>query len=164
MDFAFINFGHCIGATLFIDGEMVGNAGGASTQFGHSSVNPEGKLCVCGNRGCLEAVMGEPALKERVEEAGHSMFLSRLDTVTFANLGQASQQGDMVAQAVIRSIAKELSYAISNMITMVNPKLIILGGNSKKLNDLFLNEIRKDLKEVGFRRMVDNVQYMLFEA
>ncbi len=54
-DFAFINFSHGIGATLFLDNEMVGHAGGASTQFGHYSVNPEGKLCVCGNRGCLEA-------------------------------------------------------------------------------------------------------------
>lgn len=156
-DFAFINFAHGIGATLFIDNEMVGHAGGASTQFGHYSVNHEGKLCVCGNRGCLEATMGEPALKERVNETGQSIFLSKLEKITFADLGQAAKQGDMVAQAVIKSMAKELSYAISNLISTVDPKLIILGGESKRLGDLFLNEIKQNLKAIGFRRMVDNV-------
>lgn len=156
-DFAFINFGQGIGATLFIDNEMVGHAGGASTQFGHYSTNHEGKQCVCGNRGCLEATMGEPALKELVKQTGSSIFLSKLEKVTFCDLGRASIQGDIVAQTVIKYMAKELSYAISNLISTVDPKLIILGGESKRLGELFLSEIRENLKTIGFRRMVDHV-------
>lgn len=156
-DFAFINFSHGIGATLFIDNEMMGHASGASTQFGHYSINPKGKLCVCGNRGCLEATMGEPALKERVNKTGYSIFLNHLETVTFADLGSAAKQGDVVAQTVIKSMAQDLSYALSNLISIVDPKLIILGGESRKLGDLFLNEIKLNLKSIGFRRMVENV-------
>jgi transcriptional regulator of PTS gene len=157
-DFAFINFSQGIGATLFLDNEMVGHAGGASTQFGHYSVNHEGKLCVCGNRGCLEATMGEPALKDRVTETGHSIFLSDLEEVTFADLGKAAKQGDIIAQTVIKSMAKELSYALSNLISTIDPKLIILGGESKKLGYLFLDEINLNLKSIGFRKMVENVK------
>lgn len=156
-DFAFINFSHGIGATLFIDNEMVGHAGGASTQFGHYSVDHDGKLCVCGNRGCLEATMGEPALKERVEKAGQSIFLSQLDKVTFSDLGNACEQGDIIAQTVISSMAKEFSHALTNLISIVDPQVIILGGESKKLGDLFLKEIKSNLKFIGIRRMVDNV-------
>lgn len=157
-DFAFINFGYGIGATLFIDNKMIGHAGGASTQFGHYSTNPKGKLCVCGNRGCLEATMGESVLKERVTETGSSKFLNKLSAITFADLAQAAGQGDIVAQKVIRSIARELASALSNLISIVNPKRIILGGKSKNLNSPFLEEIKESLKHTGFRRMVDNVQ------
>jgi predicted NBD/HSP70 family sugar kinase len=157
-DFAFINFGHGIGATLFIDNGMIGRAGGASTQFGHYSTDPNGRTCVCGNRGCLEATMGEPALKERAAKTGNSEFLNRLPQITFADLAQASKQGDAVAQQVIKSIARELANALSNLISVVNPKRIILGGKCKSLNSLFLNEIRAALSRTGFRRMVDNVQ------
>lgn len=164
-DFAFINFGFGIGATLFIDNEMVGHAGGASTQFGHYSLNPDGKQCICGNRGCLEATMSEPALRERVNDVGHSIFLDELNTVTFEDIGMASKKGDVVAQTVIKSMAKDLAFALSNLISTVDPKLIILGGESKKLGSLFLNEIRDNLKFIGFRRMVDhvNVTYSVLE-
>jgi len=54
-------------------------------------------------------------------------------------------------------MAKELSYAISNLISTVDPKLIILGGESKQLGNSFLNEIKQNLKSIGFRRMVDDV-------
>ena len=157
-DFAFVNFGHGIGATLFIDNEMIGNAGGASTQFGHYSTDPGGKLCVCGNRGCLEATMGESVLKERVTETGSSMYLNKLNEITFADLAKAAGQGDIVARKVIKSIARELAIALSNLISVVNPKRIILGGKSKNFDGIFLNEIKDVLKNHGFRRMVDNVQ------
>ena len=71
-DFAFINFEKGIGAALFIQNEMLGRACASYTQFGHYSINPKGPLCSCGNRGCLELMIGEDSLKKRVENAGNS--------------------------------------------------------------------------------------------
>ncbi|MCA5962275.1 ROK family protein [Blautia sp. RD014234] len=71
-DFAFINFGKGIGATLFIRNEMLGHACASYTQFGHYSINPKGKLCSCGNRGCLELMIGEGSLKDRIAQTGSS--------------------------------------------------------------------------------------------
>ncbi len=156
-DFVFINFSYGIGATLFINNQMVGNANGATTQFGHYSVDPNGKTCVCGNRGCIEATMGEHVLKERVKETGNSNLLNNLEQVTFADLGEAAKQGDKIAQDVIKSMAKEFSYALSNLISIVHPKLIVLGGKSKGLESLFLNEIRNNLKHTGFKKLVEEV-------
>lgn len=90
-NFAFINFGNRgIGASLFIDGSMLGKASGSLTQFGHYSVDPDGPLCVCGNRGCLEALISEPKLKERIAEFGEIPSLSSRSQITFSDLGKAA--------------------------------------------------------------------------
>ena len=54
-------------------------------------------------------------------------------------------------------MAWELSIALSNLISTVNPSLIVLGGKIPALGEFFLNEVREDLKKTGFRRMVDSV-------
>lgn len=157
-DFAFINFNRGIGATLFIGDEMLGHAAASCTQFGHYSIDPRGKPCPCGNRGCLELMIGEDSLKERLDQIGGSPALKRKKRITYAELGSAAMYGDSASVQLIRDIAREFSLALSNLICMVYPKLIILGGNGKDLGPLFLDEIRNTLKVCGFKRMVSSVE------
>ena len=165
-DFAFINFGKGIGATLFIRNEMLGHACASYTQFGHYSINPKGKLCSCGNRGCLELMIGEGSLKDRIAQTGSSPAFKKSTAVTYADLGQASVYGDVVSRKVIRDIADEFSLALCNLICMVHPKLIIIGGKGKDLGPVFLQEIQECLRTTGFRRMVDSVsvRYSLLDS
>lgn len=156
-NFAFINFGRGIGATLFIEGKMLGKASGSFTQFGHHSLNPKGPLCVCGNRGCLETLISEHCLKNRISEFGTIPSLANKDVVTFSDLGKAATFRDPTALLLIQQIAWELAQALGNLICVVNPSLIILGGKIPALGDFFLNEVRADLKKIGFRKMVDSV-------
>ena len=158
-NFAFINFGNRgIGASLFVDGFMLGKASGSFTQFGHFSVDPNGPMCVCGNHGCLEALIAEPRLKDRIAEFGEIPSLSSLSQVTFSDLGKAATFRDPVALALVREIARELSLALSNLICTVSPSLIVLGGKIPDLGEYFLEGVRENLKNMGFRRMVDAVQ------
>ena len=158
-NFAFINFGNRgIGASLFVDGSMLGKASGSFTQFGHYSVDPHGPLCVCGNHGCLEALIAEPRLKDRITEFGEIPSLSSLSQVTFSDLGKAATFRDPVALAMTRELAKELALALSNLICTINPSLIVLGGKIPDLGEYFLEDVRENLKQTGFRRMVDAVQ------
>lgn len=165
-DFAFINFGKGIGATLFIRNEMLGQACASYTQFGHYSVDPHGKLCSCGNRGCLELMIGEDSLKERIAQAGQSPAFKKSAPVTYMALGQASVYGDVVSRRVIHDIAGEFSLALCNLICMIHPKLIIIGGKGRDLGPLFLQEIQECLRVMGFRRMVDSVsvRYSLLDS
>lgn len=156
-DFAFINFGKGIGATLFIRNEMLGRACASYTQFGHYSVNPHGPLCSCGNRGCLELMIGEDSLQERIARAGNSPAFKKSAPVTYMTLGQASVYGDVVSRRVIHDIGEEFSLALCNLISMIHPKLIIIGGKGRDLGPLFLQEIQERLGTTGFRRMVDSV-------
>lgn len=156
-NFAFINFGRGIGATLFIEGNMLGKASGSFTQFGHHSIDPNGPLCVCGNHGCLETLISEHCLKDRIAEFGTIQSLARQDVVTFSDLGKAATFRDPVALKMVRQIAWELAQALANLICVINPSLIILGGKIPALGDFFLNEVRENLKKTGFRKMVDAV-------
>lgn len=156
-NFAFLNFGRGIGATLFIEGQMLGKASGAFTQFGHYSVDSNGPLCACGNHGCLEALISEHKLKERLSEFGIIPSLAGQKTVTFADLGKAATFRDPAALAMVRQMAWELAQALGNLICVVNPSLIILGGSIPALGQYFLDEVRSNLKKVGFRKMVDSV-------
>lgn len=156
-NFAFINFNRGIGATLFIEGNMLGKASGSITQFGHYSVDPEGPLCVCGNHGCLEALISEHNIGRRAASLGESSFLSPPEQVTFADLGRAALYRDPTAMKLLTQMAKELAMALGNLICIVNPSLIILGGKVPALGDYFLEQVRKDLQTIGFRKMVDNV-------
>lgn len=156
-NFAFINFNRGIGATLFIEGNMLGKASGSFTQFGHYSVDPEGPLCVCGNHGCLEALISEHNIGRRAAAFGESPFLTPPDRVTFADLGRAALYRDPTTMKLLAQMARELALALGNLICIVNPSLIILGGKIPALGDYFLEQVRKDLKSIGFRKMVDNV-------
>ena len=113
---------------------------------------------VCGNHGCLEALIAEPRLKERSVEFGEIPSLNSLSQVTFSDLGKAATFRDPVALAMTQEIALELSLALSNLICTVNPSLIVLGGKIPDLGEAFLEDVRKNLKKTGFRRMVDAVQ------
>lgn len=156
-NFAFLNFGRGIGATLFTEGNMLGTASGSFTQFGHYSIDPHGPKCVCGNHGCLEVMISEQALKNRIPQFGQIPSLSTLSDVTFSDLGKAATFRDPAALAMVKEMAWELSIALSNLISTVNPSLIVLGGKIPALGEHFLNEVREDLKKTGFRRMVDSV-------
>lgn len=157
-DFAFINFDQGIGAALFIGGEMLGRASASYTQFGHYSVDPAGKLCSCGNRGCLELMIGEGSIREKVQMTKRGAGSRNVAYMTYDELGKAAVYGDPTAQQVLADVAEQFSRALVNMICMVRPRLIILGGKGRDLGPYFLEEIRKNLKNLGFRRMVDSVE------
>lgn len=157
-DFAFINFQYGIGAALFIQNRLLGQATASYTQFGHYSVDPDGKQCSCGNKGCLELVIGENSLKERLVKTGLSSVLCRNKEISYQDLSSAALYGDHAARKVIEDLAGDFSQALNNLVCLVHPRLIIIGGKGKDLGPLFLEEVQANLKKTGFRQMLDSVQ------
>lgn len=139
-DFAFINFDRGIGATLFIHNQMLGKASAFYTQFGHISVDMHGPLCPCGNRGCLERMIGEAYLDK-----------------SYAQLRYLATSNDAQAVAGIDQIADYLSFALCNLVSLIHPKCIILGGNAYQLGTFFLKALEKKFSERGFRRMMNSL-------
>ena len=66
--------------------------------------------------------------------------------------------GDLSAQKVIREMAQEFALALSNLVCIVHPKLIIIGGKGKNLGPLFLDTVTEVLKTTGFRQMLDSLK------
>lgn len=157
-DYAFIRFSRGIGAALFIQGRLLGGACASHTQFGHFSVSPDGPPCPCGNRGCLEMMLREDALPER--------FPGKGPAPDYETVGQAALYADADAVRIIEKLAEEFSLALANLICLVHPSLIVLGGRIRLLGPLFLDELRRALQKQSFRRMTATVQlrYSLLDS
>lgn len=156
-DFAYININKGIGATLFKNGQMFSGANGMTTQFGHCSIDRNGEKCSCGNRGCLEGLVGEAALQKRAMSCGESRLLNKPNELLFEDVAIAVEKGDEVAIKLMNLLASDLAYGMSNLITMFNPQLIVIGGRGKKLGDVFLNKVSKNIEETGFLKFSNNI-------
>lgn len=156
--FAYINVSKGVGACLFSDGKMLRGAGAMATQFGHYSIDRDGPRCECGNRGCLECLVGENALGLRAAERGLDVETLGGRKLLYSDVGAMAQSGDVKARALIGDLAKDLAFGISNLIALFNPSLIILGGTGVNLGPCFLEDVRRDLSGMGFREFVDRVR------
>ena len=100
-------------------------------------------------------MFSESQIKARLEESGKESCLLGRSAITFEDLGKAALYKDPAAIHTLQKMARDLALALSNLICIVNPELIILGGKGQHLGTLFLEEVQNSLRDVGFRRMVD---------
>ena len=116
-----------VGAGIIVGGEPLRGHGGYGGELGHMVVNPAGRLCRCGARGCWETEIGEKAI---LDAAGHPDGpRSTVPAVVAAAAG-----GDPRAQAALRHVGEWLAIGVGNLVNVFNPEVVIFGG---LLRDLF---------------------------
>ncbi len=121
-------------------------------EVGHMCVQPEGPLCGCGRRGCLEAVASRLAVSAECAKAayrGQAPHLLRLAGTDLANirsgaLAEAIQLGDTVVDQIVREAARKLGCASGAIINLIAPDVLLLGGGMvEALPGLFTEEVRR---------------------
>jgi len=160
-DFAYINMGEGIGASLVLHGKMLGGASGAATQFGHICLDPDGPVCRCGGRGCFEALSGEYALYESYREKMPPEYRDTLTRLTYADIADHAEKGEQWADEAIGEIADNFSKAVRNLITLFCPELIIIGGDGTVLGQRFMERVEEDLNRLDFLFMASKVKTVL---
>lgn len=127
--FAFVYVGTGIGAGLIVDGQPYRGAYGSAGEVGHITVDPTGPVCVCGNRGCLEAVAAEPALVRAAEAAGLDLGGAErsLKERTQA-LVRLADAGDATARHIVLACAESLGIMLGSLADIFNPSQIVLHG------------------------------------
>jgi glucokinase len=150
----FLTIGTGIGGGVVIDGKLRLGPLGAAGEFGHQTIQRDGPLCGCGNRGCLEALASGPAL---VGE-GVRLLLSGLAPILFEmvsgnagavtpkEMGAAARAGDTPVRDAIARTAAWLGIGIANMVTALHPDLVVLGGSVAALDELLLEPVRETVK------------------
>jgi predicted NBD/HSP70 family sugar kinase len=139
-DLMFIKLGTGLGTGLIIRGELYRGADGAAGDIGHvplavdSAVKPP--LCRCGNYGCLEAYAGGWALARDLTSAGYPSA-SVNDVVSAAKLG------NQVAIDLVRRAAVTIGAAISDTVNLINPRIVVFGGQLAELDDIILAAVRE---------------------
>lgn len=122
-DFLVITIGNGVGAGVCSGGVVLRGAAGGIGDFGHIQVAAGGPLCQCGNRGCLEALIGQQALVHTAEDAGVLKPGSRI-----ADLLHAADQHDRAAAGVYADAAELLGRTLAGAVNMLDPELVILMG------------------------------------
>ena len=119
-----------IGAGIIADGSLYRGAGNSAGEWGHMTIELDGRLCRCGSRGCLEAYAGAPGIIASLREmVPRSPLLHENDQEsTVAAIVDAARNGDFTATQVLKDTAHHLGVGIANLINLFNPQLILLGG------------------------------------
>lgn len=117
----FVKLSRGIGAGLIIGGKLHRGLHGGAGELGHTPVAPEGPVCRCGNRGCLEAVAGAQAVLEHVA----SRFAS---PPTIAEVVALALEGDTLCRRAFRDAGGVLGSALATVCNLLNPSAIVIGG------------------------------------
>ncbi len=131
-DIAYIDIDMGIGSGLVIGGELYEGAAGVAGEFGHMTLDIAGPPCNCGNRGCLEVLGSGLALLKAFGEAiaddpGHELY-ARREALAIGDLIGSAAGGDSLAMQLLHSSAQYVGAALRNLINLLDPQLIILGG------------------------------------
>lgn len=131
-----IFIGTGIGSGIIIDGKLYGGANHTAGEIGHMILEVAGPKCACGNRGCFEAFAGRAALFRKIQalvKEGQKTVLTEmlgpeLTDMRSGDLRKALRKGDKLVEKVIEEAAEYIGMACGNIINLLNPEVIVLGG------------------------------------
>jgi glucokinase len=154
-----LTLGTGIGGGIVLNGEIFHGVSDAAGEIGHMTIDSTGRLCKCGNYGCLEAYASGPAIAHRAVEgitAGAESLLpglvdGRLDQVTAATVYEAVVLGDPYANDVMRETAKFLGAGVANIINVLNPEMVVISGGVTRAGDHLFVPLRAEIRRRAFR-------------
>ena len=144
--FLTVTVGRGIGLGIVANGQFYRGQTGGAGEFGHTTINPDGPLCACGKRGCLEAYVGDPGL---IRAAQESFALGKLSS-SVQNLDELlslAQTGDIAAIQIFDQAGRILGIGIANLINLFNPKKIIISGEGTREGDFLFVPMKESIQQ-----------------
>jgi len=148
-DFAYIKVATGVGSGHVIGGEIYRGATGVAGEIGHIAIDPHGKPCVCGLRGCLATLVGAQALVARAGELlpAHPRSALAGRELTIVAIEKAALAGDALALMVAREAAEHLGTAIAGLLNIMNPSLVIIGGDLAALGRILIEPVCETVQQ-----------------
>jgi glucokinase len=152
----YATLGTGVGSGIVFDGKIYHGHAGAAGEGGHVSIDYRGPICGCGKRGCIEALASGTAIvqraKEKISSGYRSMMLDladgRLDAVSGEIIAKAYGRGDALARELMLESVNFLAVWLSNMINVLDPEVIVIGGGAAALYQAFFDILRHDVPKV----------------
>ncbi|SES84390.1 ROK family protein [Anaerobranca gottschalkii] len=157
-DIVCITLGTGVGCGIILNGEIFHGAGNGAGELGHITVKEDGPKCNCGNNGCLEVLVAAPAIAKKGKDAllkGDTLLrdITDLEKLTAKDVFDAAKKGDKICLDIIKDVANNLGLAIANVINILNPQMIIIGGGVAAAGDILF----KPLEEVVAKRALKDL-------
>lgn len=151
-EMVYIRLSTSVEAALVMGGEIYPGSRGLAGQFGHITVDESGQICRCGNRGCLETVVGGSHLIDLLPRR-----LTRAQP-TLPGLVQDALDGDLGSRRVIGDAGRAVGVAAAMLCNVLNPSQIVLGGELAQAGELLLDPIRQVLHRRTLRAAAELVE------
>lgn len=144
-----LTLGTGVGGAILTDGKIMRGAGGVAGHLGHITVDPNGGLCICGNRGCLETVFSARAIEAEAFAAIHRGVKTQLRAMgsppSCSDIFECAREGDEVARIIVERTTLILGSAIAGLVHVVDPEIVILGGQIAQAGDFLLKPIQHEI-------------------
>ncbi|MFG3028465.1 ROK family protein [Streptomyces sp. NPDC048253] len=143
-NFAVVTVGAGVGCGLVVHGRVVAGAHGVAGEIGHVTVDPDGPLCHCGNRGCVEAIAADPAILARIRERSGVEVTDTTEAVDLA------RRGDDHAREAYSRAGEAIGRGIATVANLLGPERVVISGEGLAAYDLFAEQIRSAFAAAAF--------------
>ena len=166
-NFIYITLSTGIGGGIVIDGKIYSGAIGAAGEVGHMTIDDDGPICNCGNRGCWETLASGTALareaRQRIKEGARTSILEYaegdVEKVTAQVIHSAAEHGDSLARELIARTGYYVGVGLANLINIFNPELIVIGGGLSNIGDMLLKPAFKTAGERAYKEAFQAVRF-----
>jgi predicted NBD/HSP70 family sugar kinase len=166
-EFLHVSIGVGIGAAIFTSGKLHYGSDGFAGELGHITIDEHGEICSCGNRGCLEVCASAGAIisqaRTRLQKGVDSLLFQlvegNLERISVETVVEAAQAGDKLSMMILKEAAEHLGTALADVVNLLNPKKIILGGAVPKTAGKFLTEpLLVTIRERALPQVTQNLE------
>jgi glucokinase len=166
-NFIYITLSTGIGGGIVLDDKIYTGAIGAAGEVGHMTIDDNGPICNCGNKGCWEMLASATALareaRHRIKEGVKTSILEYaegdIEKVTAQIIHSAAEQGDRLAKKLITRTGYYVGVGLANLINIFNPELIVIGGGLSNIGDMLLEPAFKTAGERAYKEAFQAVRF-----
>lgn len=161
-DFVLITLGTGLGSGIFIGGNLIVGSQGFAGEFGHIIVVPNGRLCGCGRKGCLETYASSTGVVRSSSELespnkAHSIIF-QLPKISARTIFEAAQNGDLFANEIVDFTAQILGESLANFAAFSNPKAYVLFGGLAHSGTFFSDKLKEYMEKNILQIYKDNIE------
>lgn len=169
-NFVLVSVGMGIGAAIFFDGHLYVGCDGLAGELGHMTVEENGEICSCGNRGCLELSASGPAIVGKIGyELGRGVVSSLTHDAaengpppSLEAVVAAARNGDRLAERVLSEAGTHLGTALASMVNLLNPEKVILAGTvPQAAGEVLLSPLLYNLRQRALPQAVRGLEIVV---
>jgi predicted NBD/HSP70 family sugar kinase len=131
----YIKISYGVGAGIIIDGDIFRGSAGTAGEIGHLTIDENGPICRCGNRGCLDTFVGARAILGALAATHGPLRLH--DVITKA------LEGDVGCRRVLEDAGRHIGVAVAGLVNLINPEVVVLGGQMARAGAMVLTPMRE---------------------
>ena len=150
-----VNIGSGVGAGVIVNGKLYHGANDLAGEVGHMTIDINGEICDCGNKGCLQTFATGSAIVKKANQVSHEPIQSGEEVYELAKSGKQ----DYIS--ILEETGRIIGIGLTNLIHIINPELIVLGGGVTKSEKFLLNPIKEEIQNRGLTKSATETKVVI---